>query len=82
MINRVLLNLAEGKGLKEPKAEAKKATQTLKPGQREDLTRQTGDLAVYAYYFKFIGWRFSLLYLFFVALDIGSPTFSREFLSP
>jgi len=72
-------NLVEAKDDKQEKQQTakKKAGQTVKPGEREDLTRQTGDLEVYSYYFKFIGWGLSLFYLVFVFIEVGSTTFSR-----
>jgi hypothetical protein len=47
-------NLAEGQDIvKKPT----KATTAKEIDQQKDLTRRTGDVQVYKYYFKSIGWR-------------------------
>jgi hypothetical protein len=59
---------APNKGFQIPKT---KAT------DREDLTRMTGDIAVYKYYLKSVGWSRAMIYLGFVLLDVFGENFSR-----
>ncbi len=83
VVDNVLSNQKPGdKTQAEPQDAKKKPGQTIQPGDREDLTRRTGDFSVYSYYFRFIGWPIALLFLGFVAIEIASQTFSRKSQSP
>jgi len=44
-----------------------------------DMARQTGDLSLYVYYFKTVGWGFSLYYLFAVVAFAFCYTFPSRF---
>lgn len=44
----------------------------------EDLTRRTGDISVYKYYFASIGWKLSVGLLLTVALNTLSASFPRK----
>lgn len=43
-----------------------------------DLDRQTGDLEVYKYYFRHVGWGNLLIFSVFVLINVASASFSRE----
>ena len=45
----------------------------------QDITRQTGDLAVYQYYFKSIGIVSMSMFLFFVTVHVFCSTFGRKY---
>lgn len=45
----------------------------------EDLTRRTGDVSVYKYYFSSIGWKISVGLFLTVALNTLSSSFPRKF---
>lgn len=47
----------------------------------DDLSRATGDFAVYSYYLKSIGYQKAVVFVFFVVLYVFCATFSREFYS-
>ncbi len=46
--------------------------------EARDLARQTGDMAVYRYYFKSIGLAKFLIFVFFVLVYVFSSSFSRK----
>jgi hypothetical protein len=46
--------------------------------EEQDLTRQTGDLTVYSYYFKSVGFWKMLIFVFFCFLNVFSSSFSRK----
>jgi ATP-binding cassette subfamily C (CFTR/MRP) protein 1 len=48
--------------------------------EAKDLSRQPGDVAVYKYYIKAIGYWKLLVFLFFVLLNVGSSSFSTIWL--
>lgn len=43
-----------------------------------DLDRQAGDIEVYKYYFKQVGWVNLLIFAVFVVINVASASFSRE----
>lgn len=45
--------------------------------EMSDLTRQTGDRAVYQYYFKSVGWPKTLTFVGFTVVHIFAAAFSR-----
>jgi ATP-binding cassette, subfamily C (CFTR/MRP), member 1 len=45
--------------------------------QARDLARRTGDMAVYAYYMKSVGWRKAMVFAGFAALAVFASSFSR-----
>jgi ATP-binding cassette subfamily C (CFTR/MRP) protein 1 len=47
--------------------------------QTEDMSRRTGDLTVYSFYFQNIGWPLLTLFLICCVLFISSLSFPREF---
>jgi ATP-binding cassette subfamily C (CFTR/MRP) protein 1 len=49
--------------------------------ESRDLKRRTGDLAVYKYYLKSIGYRNLIVFVLFVVLNVFSGSFSREYLA-
>jgi hypothetical protein len=57
-----------------------KSGQISKENQKSDLTRATGDVAVYKYYFKSIGSVQALVFLLFTFIHVFCSTFSRMFL--
>jgi ATP-binding cassette subfamily C (CFTR/MRP) protein 1 len=46
--------------------------------QAQDLARRTGDMAVYGYYMKSIGWRKATVFAGFSALAVFASSFSRR----
>lgn len=50
-----------------------------KTNELDDLTRATGDLAVYRYYFRCVGWPNTALFVGLIALNVFCNSFSREF---
>jgi len=46
--------------------------------QAQDLARRTGDMAVYGYYMKSIGWRKATVFAGFAALAVFASSFSRR----
>lgn len=46
--------------------------------QKQDLSRQTGDLAVYTYYLRYIGWPLSMLFVGSVVCNTFTSLFPRE----
>lgn len=46
--------------------------------QTQDLTRRTGDLAIYRYYFSYIGFQDGLLLLSVLAVCVFALKFPRE----
>lgn len=46
--------------------------------EAKDLTRQSGDIEVYKYYFKSIGYAKMLVFVFFCILNVFSGCFSGE----
>lgn len=48
--------------------------------EAQDLARQTGDIEVYKYYLKYVGLWPMLAFLFFVAIHVGSSSFSQLWL--
>ncbi|OKL59747.1 hypothetical protein UA08_04922 [Talaromyces atroroseus] len=57
-----------------------KSGQVSKENQRNDLTRVTGDVAVYKYYFKSIGLVKTLVFLLFAGVHVFCSTFSQIWL--
>ena len=45
--------------------------------QAQDLARRTGDMAVYAYYMKSVGWPKAMVFAGFTALAVFASSFSR-----
>lgn len=45
--------------------------------QARDLARRTGDMAVYAYYMKSVGWQKVMVFASFAALAVFTNSFSR-----
>lgn len=71
----------EANNAKEPSAKEKSA-QISKENQISDLTRTTGDVTVYKYYFQSIGWVNMLVFLLFAAVHVFCSTFSGMSPSP
>ena len=59
-----------------------KSLQVAEANEVSDLTRKTGDRAVYQYYFRSIGWRKTLTFVGFTVLHIFAATFSRTLPRP
>ncbi|MCJ1433569.1 hypothetical protein MMC27_002932 [Xylographa pallens] len=51
------------------------------PALAQDLTRRTGDISVYQYYFKSIGWRLGSIMLSVLILVTFASTFPQEWLN-
>jgi hypothetical protein len=49
-----------------------------KENEVQDLTRSTGDFAVYKYYFRHVGWLRGSAFLGFVIVEVFGTSFSRE----
>ncbi|KND90065.1 Multidrug resistance-associated protein 1 [Tolypocladium ophioglossoides CBS 100239] len=57
-----------------------KSLQVAEANEVSDLARQTGDRAVYQYYFKSVGWPKTLTFVGFTAVHIFAATFSQLWL--
>lgn len=63
-----------------PQPSSKPRPKIKAPGPDDaDLTRQTGDMAVYAYYFRSFGWPRTFGFIACTALFTFATTFQREF---
>lgn len=49
-----------------------------KENELDDLTRSTGDFAVYKYYFRHVGWFYGSLFVGFVIVEVFSFSFARK----
>ncbi|KAI1384393.1 ABC transporter [Hypoxylon trugodes] len=73
-------DLGENEIVSKPLDIEEKAEEVSKADELKDLTRATGDFAVYKYYFNSIGpWKI-LVFVFFVTLDVFCATFSQIWL--
>jgi len=64
-------------GLQRPDMKGKSA-QISKANQLDDLRRATGDMEVYRYYFRSIGWPQGTLFVSFVIMNVFCSSFSGE----
>jgi hypothetical protein len=65
-------------GAPQPSSKARPAIKAPQPDDA-DLTRQTGDMAVYAYYFRSFGWLRTFGFVASTALFAFATAFQREF---
>jgi ATP-binding cassette subfamily C (CFTR/MRP) protein 1 len=56
----------------------KKSKQLTIANQIDDLTRRTGDVTTYKYYFNTIGWPKAIVFVSFIVLNVFGATFSRK----
>lgn len=64
------------------KEKAVTVPKTLTPEIISDMSRQTGDIAVYSYYLRAIGWRLVLGACLIILAYAFSANFPREFQLP
>ncbi|OQE42091.1 hypothetical protein PENCOP_c004G02534 [Penicillium coprophilum] len=57
-----------------------KAALISKANKADDLRRAAGDSAVYAYYLRYVGWTNTLVFVFFVTMNVFSSTYSQIWL--
>ena len=55
-----------------------KADEISEANRLSDMSRSAGDLDVYRYYFKSVGWPKTALFVGFVTVDVFCSSFSRE----
>lgn len=57
-----------------------KAAMISEANEIDNLRRATGDSAIYTYYLRYVRWTNTVIFVFFVTMNVFSSTYSRKWI--